>query len=362
MRAWFLVLLAGSFLSPLSPLTARQNTSQAQTPPLGQRPRAAPQPGRSVTIEVVVTDHSGKPAPGLQQQDFTILDDNQPQTIKSFHAVDGTAQPPRIPPQALLVFDAVNSTAQLAGYAQEQMERYLRQNGGQLPIPVSLVFFTESTLDRTAATRDGNALANYLSSRQAGRRAIGRTAQGFYGGEEQVQISLSGLQDLASSEATKPGRKLLIWISPGWPLLNGPYVQISSKGQSELFQLIVQVNTQLEQGRVTLYDVNPIGTSEGLLRTFYYQSFVKGVTSAKNFQDGDVALQVFAVQSGGRVLEETNDVGKSIADCLEDAKVYYTLTFDSPRADHPDEYHKLEVKIDKHGLTARTRTGYYAQP
>ena len=27
-----------------------------------------------------------------------------------------------------------------------------------------------------------------------------------------------------------------------------------------------------------------------------------------------------------------------------------------------DEYHTLEVKVDKPGLTARTRTGYYAQP
>jgi hypothetical protein len=28
----------------------------------------------------------------------------------------------------------------------------------------------------------------------------------------------------------------------------------------------------------------------------------------------------------------------------------------------PDEYHQLQIKLAKPGLTARTRQGYYAQP
>ena len=58
----------------------------------------------------------------------------------------------------------------------------------------------------------------------------------------------------------------------------------------------------------------------------------------------------------------SNDLVKETASCLEDAKASYTISFDSPPADHPDQYHDLEVKIDKPGLKARTRTGYYAQP
>jgi hypothetical protein len=41
---------------------------------------------------------------------------------------------------------------------------------------------------------------------------------------------------------------------------------------------------------------------------------------------------------------------------------YYSLTFDSNPAKHPDEYHDLQVKVENPGLAARTRTGYYAQP
>jgi hypothetical protein len=29
---------------------------------------------------------------------------------------------------------------------------------------------------------------------------------------------------------------------------------------------------------------------------------------------------------------------------------------------HPDEYHQLQIKLAKPGLTARTRTGYYSEP
>jgi hypothetical protein len=48
--------------------------------------------GRRISLDVVVTDKSGKPVPGLQQQDFTLLDDKQPQTILSFRATDETSR------------------------------------------------------------------------------------------------------------------------------------------------------------------------------------------------------------------------------------------------------------------------------
>ena len=51
-----------------------------------------------------------------------------------------------------------------------------------------------------------------------------------------------------------------------------------------------------------------------------------------------------------------------IATCVADANTYYVLALDGLAGDGPNEYHALEVKLDKPGLTARTRSGYYAQP
>ena len=55
------------------------------------------QQNRNMTLDVVVTDKSGKPVAGLEQRDFTLLDNKQPQKIVSFQAVEGgtaTADPP----------------------------------------------------------------------------------------------------------------------------------------------------------------------------------------------------------------------------------------------------------------------------
>ena len=42
-----------------------------------------------IHLDVVVTEKSGAPVSGLQLEDFTLLDNNVPQTITSFEAVDG---------------------------------------------------------------------------------------------------------------------------------------------------------------------------------------------------------------------------------------------------------------------------------
>jgi hypothetical protein len=66
--------------------------------------------------------------------------------------------------------------------------------------------------------------------------------------------------------------------------------------------------------------------------------------------------------SGGRVFIAATDLKDAIASCVADASAYYVLTFAAARADQANEYHSLQVTVDKPGMTARTRTGYYAQP
>jgi VWFA-related protein len=171
------------------------------------------------------------------------------------------------------------------------------------------------------------------------------------------------LDQLAQVEATQPGRKLVIWLSPGWPLLSGPGIYLSNKDKEVLFHRVVALSVELRQSRITLYAVDPEGTNDsGSFRTFYYETFLKGVTAPKNVNYGNLALQVLATQSGGRVLNSNNDIAKEIANCVRDARAFYTLSFEAPPADHPNEYHSLELKVDKPGMAVRTSTGYYAQP
>ena len=89
---------------------------------------------------------------------------------------------------------------------------------------------------------------------------------------------------------------------------------------------------------------------------------MKGQSSAKHVDIGDLGLQVLAVQSGGRVLVGSNDTRGEINRCYDDTKAFYELAFDAAPAEHADEYRGLEVRSTRPGLKIQTRTGYYVQP
>jgi VWFA-related protein len=321
------------------------------------------QPPGPITLDVVVTDKSGKPVPGLQQQDFTLLDNKQPQKILSFQAVQGGAAAADPPVQVLLLVDEVNTNFIHGSSERGQIEKFLKRDGGELPRPVSLAVLTDSGMAMgNLSTRDGNALATELDQNKAGLRTI-TPSQGFYGADDRVGLSLRALQQLADYETPRPGRKLVIWISPGWPLLSGPHVELSSKDQEKLFATIVGLSDSLRRARIILDSIDPLGTQDaGGFRTTYYEQFVKGVKKAGQVQIANLSLQVLATQSGGRVLISDNDVAGEIAKCIADANAFYVLTFEGLAGDSENEYHSLEMKVDKPGLKALTRTGYYAQP
>lgn len=317
---------------------------------------------RRMTLDVAVTDKPGKPIAGLQQQDFTLLDNKQPEKLVSFEAVAGAATPDP-PVEVTLLMDEVNTSFSTVATERDQIEKFLRMNGGQLPRPVSIVYLSDSGLTTgIAASKDGNAIAAELNGKQSALRSITRS-QGVYGAEDRVGLSIRALEQLATDDATRPGRKLVIWVSPGWPFLSGPNIEITSKHKQELFNTIIGVSNALRQARITLYSVDPLGTGDAVgFQTTQYREFLKAPKNWGQVQIGDVALQVLAYQTGGRVLNSSNDVAGEIATCVSDASAFYVLSFDSLPGDGPNEYHTLEVKVGKPGLTARTRTGYYAQP
>ena|SRR5580704_360921 len=318
---------------------------------------------RRMTLDVLVTDKSGKPVPGLRQQDFTLLDNKQTQTILSFQAVQGGAATADPPVEVILLVDEVNTNFTSVSFERGQVEKFLKADSGELPRPVSLAVLSDSGMSiGNLTTRDGNALAAELDQNKAGLRSITRS-QGVYGAEDRIGLSLNALQQLADYETPRPGRKLVIWISPGWPFLSGPRQELTDKDQQRLFGNIVGLSDRLRQARITLYSIDPLGTADaGSGRVFYYEEFVKGVKKPRQVQIGNLALQVLATQSGGRVLNSNNDITSEIAACVADANAFYVLTFDRLLGDGPNEYHSLDMKLDKPLLKALTRTGYYAQP
>lgn len=155
---------------------AQSSTTQSVQPPPIPTLRANV---RRVVVDVVVTDQKGHPVKGLTQQDFSVFENNAPQTIKSFEVHTATTAeyvPPTIPklpantflnlPTApptgtptVLLYDVLNTPLEAQAYAHAQMVSFLKQRkpGTQVAIFVlgdklhMLQGFTDNTDQLTRA-------------------------------------------------------------------------------------------------------------------------------------------------------------------------------------------------------------------
>ena len=190
-----------------------------------------------IFLDVVVTPKSGPPVAGLQQQDFTLLDNKAAQTITSFQALDGGTTPA----EAIVVVDAVNMPYEKIPYERDQIDKFVRANGGRLAYPTAVAFFTDTdTRIEDAFVTDGNVVSNFLDQYELPLQTIHRTT-GFYGALERLQLSVKVLGLFAAREALRPGRKIILWVSPGWPFLAATDAKTDLKQRSEIFANIVNL-------------------------------------------------------------------------------------------------------------------------
>jgi VWFA-related protein len=323
-----------------------------------QTPSAGIPASQTVRLNVEVETKSGEPVSGLKEQDFKLLDNGAPKNGTSFKEVSSGQEQVEV----IVLIDAVNANFDTAAYARDQLQKFLASNGGKLGQPTTIAVLTDKGVqgDKGFST-DGNALRTALDQNASGLREINRAA-GFWGATERLQICLDAVRQIGQFSAGLPGRKIVLWISPGWPLLSGPRTDLDEKEERQIFGDVVSLSTQLREANVTIFNINPQGAGENLMRADYYEEFLKGVSKPSQVNIGDLSLQVLSVQSGGLALVGNTDVAGLLVRCLKDVQTWYEISFPAAVPEKPNEYHHIEVKVDRPGVTVRTRDGYYAQP
>lgn len=363
---------------------------QATNPQLVLRPPPNPDDTEGkIRLDVVVTNKQGESVSGLEVKDFTVLDNKKKQDILSFHSIEIPAGEAGRPVEVILLLDLVNSTFEQASIARTQMEKYLVQNGGHLKYPTSIMVLTPEGLRRQPhPSTDGNALAALVGQANP---AVHSAAFGEAG---RFQLSVRSLDSIAENETKSSSRKILIWTGPGWPMMAGTSYASSSQDRARTFEAIVEISTRMREAHIALYNISAGGSAtagtpgvlaaprggallqgaeapgqsrSGPIMTntpedANYKEFLRGVKSAQQADSGDLALQVLAVQSGGRVLDPSNDLAGQVSKCVEDLSAFYTIYFTPAHADHANDYHDVKVQVARPGLAARTNTGYYNQP
>jgi hypothetical protein len=144
--------------------------------------------------------------------------------------------------------------------------------------------------------------------------------------------------------------------------LSGIGVDLSPSQRAPIFTNVVAIATELRRSNIIVDAVNPVGASEDVGRTNYYENFLRAPRTARDVELGQLGLQVIAQRSGGLVLNGSNDIAGMIQHAIEQSKSGYELTFVPAPGERDNEYHELQVKVQRPGVVVHTTAGYYAQP
>jgi len=304
------------------------------------------------SIDLVVADSVGNPVSDLEPGDFTLLDNGQQAKIRTLrNSQEASGPAPESAPELIFVLDAVNLSPQQFTQTESAVARFLRRNIGRTEAACFLYRLTRGGLfSSLMPTRDGNLLANEVGQHKSPRtvwRPGGNDESALFrswqGSSPPNQLSLRALGSIAIDQREIAGRKVVVWIGPGWPV----------NGGDNSFDDATELSTRLREARITLDNVNDPSFD-------YYD--LEAPRSQGDMQPAKLALQVIATHTGGLVLDSSGNLDRDIARCVEQERSFYTLTFNPPHTDQMDEFHDLRLQVDRAALKVRAPTGYYNEP
>lgn len=183
-------------------------------------------------------------------------------------------------------------------------------------------------------------------------------------------MTLGSLESIASRLAGIPGRKNLIWISDGFPLISwGPLAQaVLSSGLMRLKDLEMKDQSPaqsfqregeqalhlLDEANVAIYPIE----ARGLLMYWHGPKGPATTAEAAHDEGTEQAMEVIAQRTGGRAFLRTNDILGAIRTAVDDSRVSYTLGF-YPDSRFDGKFHPIVLKLSgRSGVTLRYRSGY----
>ncbi len=319
---------------------------------------------RLVVLSVVVTDKAGNPVTGLTKDDFRVLEDDQLQAIASFEPAAELASSPATesaataalpaidaPPPATLVLDQLNTKSEDLMFAVEKIRDFLRAQPPHLSQPTSLYSLTKRGLELLAPpTQDRDSLLAVFKKSIVELPPHSLESGGVQGGADRLVTSLLALDEMALGSAHQKGRKNIIWIGNGIPILSASGVDLSNRAR--FLDWVHYTVNWLEESQTTVYTVNPAGLEVAP------ETRAVDLGSALVPQTGltlsDLVFESLAPESGGAIFRSRNDVDVAIATALRDGFSSYTLSY-YPRNDKWDStFRRIRVIVNRTGLTART--------
>lgn len=409
---------AAACLSAL--LVAPPGCAQAPAQPSAQ---AAPQAKQEapllrvtthlVQVNVVVQDKKGEPVADLTRDDFTLLDQGQPQQITSFslESLGMLPAPPRAVPAdfysnrleqkegtptaaTVILLDGLNTKFEDMAYARQQIIKFLGQlqpqdRVGLYTLTTKLTILQDFTSDAAPLLRALERYKGHSSTALAATEfepadtgvsqidaflddANQRVAD-FYTINRAQQTALA-LEAIANHVARLPGRKNLIWVSGGFPFYIGfgDVPASASQGPTTFNEAVEHAARALNDANLAVYPVDARGLigphsanpsmSAASRGTVGRRGAVPSVPRISPVRANFDTMNILADRTGGRAFYNTNDIQGSIRRAIEDSRVTYVLGYYPPHGQWDGKFHEIKVQVKRPGLHLHFRRGYFAWP
>ncbi len=374
-----------------------------------------------VNVDVYVTDKKGNRVNGLTRDDFEILEDKRPMAITNFYAVQEgrpvltaeeqaapaappppgavpgmPAEPPEDQRLHLVVYiDNFNlhpfSRNKVFGALREFLrsdltpgdrvmlmtydrEPHVRRPFTADPQIIASALFEIEKMNAfaTQADADRRELLSEIDDMKDPNQAITRARSYAEALFNDLQFSIDALKNTVSSLAGLPGRKAVLYVSDGLPMVAGQdvfhYIQEKfSSGSStaimesltyDASRRIQELVAQANANRISFYTIDAAGlrtssTVSAENRTANTSGMVESIHTS-NLQS---PLQMMAEDTGGKAIYNTNDPIKGLLTVAGDFKTYYSLGY-SPVHSGDGRYHQIDVRTKRKDLVVRHREGY----
>jgi Ca-activated chloride channel family protein len=286
-----------------------------------------------VSLPVVVTDQAGNHVRDLKKEDFQVFEDGVQQEIAGFAAVEE-------PISVALTLDASGSTEfQLDRIGQEAMRfvRLLRDDDS-----IAIVSFAD----------DVKLLEPFNIYHKKNPEVLRKLKPGGLSAVyEAVWLSLEQVLKL------EYGRKALVLFSDGVDnrsetVTEDETLDLARKTESTIY--CIYFNTNKDRFKRMPQIIDPAMESTG-------NPLPRGRGKNPEYAAGREYLSKLAQYSGGLLVDasQIENLGAAFGRIAQELRSQYSLGYYPNTLKHDDIFRRVEVRVKRPNITARTKQGYY---
>jgi len=265
-----------------------------------------------VSLNVTVMEGT-KYVTGLQQEDFEVYEDGAKQSLSFFSAVQQ-------PIALAILLDTSNSMEEKIVTEEEAATGFVRRMKKDDVIEV--IEFNSQVRIPQPFTNDVNAL----------ERAIRQTTvNGSTSLYNAIYVSLRGLKDERAKNAEEIRRQAIVVLSDG-----------------DDTSSVIEYDDVLDLAKRSETAIYAIGLRQ--------QESGRG-----KFKEAEFVLRQLSQETGGRVFFPTSvaELPKIYEQISDELASQYTMAYSSKNPMHNGAWRRIDVRVNKPGVSARTRRGYY---